>query len=54
MAVWHSDKTEIMNSGRPAQDGDFCLGVWESLGGVQVQLPFAGVHRWLGSGHVIP
>ena len=33
LAVWHSDKTEVMNSARPAQDGDFCLGVWESLGG---------------------
>ncbi len=24
---WHSDGTEIMNSRRPAQDGNFCLGV---------------------------
>src|SRR4029077_12448882 len=24
---WHSDGTEIMNSGRPPQNGDFCLGV---------------------------
>ena len=29
---WHSDGTEIMNSGRPAQDGNFCLGVWEKIG----------------------
>lgn len=27
--VWHSDHTEIMNSGRPPQDGAFCMGVWE-------------------------
>jgi hypothetical protein len=27
--VFHSDGTEIMNSSRPAQDGNFCLGVWE-------------------------
>jgi hypothetical protein len=33
LIVWHSDKTEIMNSGRPPQDGDFCLGVWERAGG---------------------
>ena len=27
---WHSDGTEIMNSGkRPPTTGDFCLGVWE-------------------------
>ncbi len=38
IAIWHSDKTEIMNSGRPAQDGDFCLGVWESLGGCKYKL----------------
>ena len=32
MVVWHSDGTEIMNSNRPAQDGNFCLGVWEKKG----------------------
>ena len=32
MVVWHSDGTEIMNSDRPAQDGNFCLGVWEQTG----------------------
>ena len=32
IVVWHSDGTEIMNSGRPAQDGNFCLGVWEPTG----------------------
>ena len=30
--VWHSDGTEIMNSGRPAQDGNFCMGVWKRTG----------------------
>jgi hypothetical protein len=29
---WHNDGTEIMNSGRPAQDGNFCLGVWKRTG----------------------
>ena len=29
---WHSDGTEIMNSGRPPQNGDFCLGGWEKTG----------------------
>lgn len=29
---WHSDGTEIMNSSRPPQDGDICLGVWERTG----------------------
>jgi hypothetical protein len=32
LVVWHRDKTEIMNSARPPQDGDFCLGVWEKTG----------------------
>lgn len=32
LAVWHADKTEIMNSVRPPQDGNFCLGVWEQTG----------------------
>lgn len=32
MVVWHSDKTEIMESARPPQDGNFCLGVWEKTG----------------------
>jgi hypothetical protein len=32
VAVWHSDGTEIMNSSRPAQDGNFCLGVWRETG----------------------
>ena len=31
-AQWHSDGTEIMNSGRPPQDGSFCMGVWEKTG----------------------
>lgn len=31
---WHSDGTEIMNSGgRSPITGSFCLGVWKSLGG---------------------
>ena len=30
---WHSDGTEIMNSGGRAPDtGDFCLGVWQKVG----------------------
>ena len=32
MVVFHSDKTEIMESARPPQDGNFCLGVWEQTG----------------------
>ena len=32
VAVWHADRTEVMNSSRPAQDGNFCLGVWKKTG----------------------
>ena len=32
IAVWHPDGTEIMNSSRSAQDGNFCLGVWKRTG----------------------
>jgi hypothetical protein len=32
VVVWHRDGTEIMNSSRPAQDGNFCLGVWKQTG----------------------
>jgi hypothetical protein len=32
-AQWHSDKTEIMNSGmRPPATGSFCMGVWGKTG----------------------
>ena len=45
VVVWHSDGTEIMNSSRPAQDGNFCLGVWKHTGPRQYLLnhiPWAG------------
>jgi hypothetical protein len=45
VAVWHSDGTEIMNSSRPAQDGNFCLGVWAKTGKLKYYLnhiPWAG------------
>jgi hypothetical protein len=28
-ATWHSDGTELMNSGRPPMTGSFCMGVWQ-------------------------
>jgi hypothetical protein len=38
LVVWHNDNTEIMNSVRPPQDGDFCLGVWEQTGPLNYRL----------------
>lgn len=32
VVVWHNDGTEAMNSGRPAQDGNICLGIWAHTG----------------------
>lgn len=33
LAAWHSDGTEIMNSGlRPPPTGNFCMGVWKQTG----------------------
>jgi hypothetical protein len=32
LATWHSDGTELMNSARPPQDGDFCMGIWKRTG----------------------
>jgi len=32
LVTWHSDGTELMNSARPAQDGNFCMGVWKKTG----------------------
>lgn len=32
LVTWHSDGTELMNSARPPQDGDFCMGVWKKIG----------------------
>lgn len=35
---WHADGTEIMNSGRPAGDSNFCLGTWAQTGPRTYQL----------------
>lgn len=31
-AAWHSDGTEIMNSGRPPISSSFCMGAWKQVG----------------------
>lgn len=36
--AWHADGTEIMNSGRPAADSNFCLGTWAKTGARTYQL----------------
>ena len=32
LVTWHSDGTELMNSARPPQDGQFCMGIWKKTG----------------------
>lgn len=46
MVVWHSDGTEIMESARPPQDGNFCMGVWERTGSRSYYLNHI---PWLGN-----
>jgi hypothetical protein len=46
MVVWHSDGTEIMESARPPQDGNFCMGVWERTGRLHY---FLNHIPWLGN-----
>lgn len=31
-SIWHADGSEILNSGRPAGDTNFCLGTWAQTG----------------------
>lgn len=38
LVTWHSDGTELMNSARPPQDGDFCMGVWKKTGSFTYKL----------------
>ena len=38
LVTWHSDGTELMNSARPPQDGDFCMGVWKKTGRFKYKL----------------
>jgi hypothetical protein len=32
LVTWHSDGTELTNSARPPQDGNFCMGIWKRTG----------------------
>ena len=38
LVLWHSDRTEMMASDRPAQDGQICMGVWEKTGKLTYKL----------------
>ena len=45
LLILHSDGTEVMNSARPPQDGNICIGVWEKTGTNRYRvnhLPWAG------------
>ena len=37
-AQWHSDETEIMNSGRDPATSNFCLGTWKRIGNRRYKL----------------
>jgi len=57
-AQWHSDGTEIQNSGLHAPDtGNFCLGVWQQVGPNKYQLnhfPLAWTGTTGGGGTNLP
>jgi len=42
-ATWHSDGTEIMNSGRPPITSSFCMGVWKKTGRSSYKLNHFGL-----------
>ena len=42
-ATWHSDGTEIMNSGRPPITSSFCMGVWKKTGPSSYKLNHFGL-----------
>jgi hypothetical protein len=46
LVTWHSDGTELMNSARPPQDGNFCMGVWKKIGNNKYKLNH---FAWLGN-----
>src|SRR5262249_35541039 len=46
LVIWHSDGTELMNSARPPQDGNFCMGVWKKTGHNKYKLNH---FAWLGN-----
>jgi len=46
LVTWHSDGTELMNSARPPQDGNFCMGVWKKTGTNKYKLSHI---PWLGN-----
>ena len=48
-AQWHSDGTEIMNSGRDPATSSFCLGVWKNEGGRTYKLNHFGL-SWDNTG----
>ena len=54
VTAWHSDHTEIMNSGaRNPADGDFCQGVWQQAGPATFQLNHIAI-AWSGGSYVGP
>ncbi len=52
--AWHKDHTELMNSGsRNPADGDFCQGVWRSVGSNKYHLNHLAI-AWTGGTYTGP
>ena len=50
---WHSDGTELMNSGRDPATGSFCMGVWKSTGRFKYKLNHVAL-SWDATGQSCP
>ena len=50
---WHSDGTELMNSGRAPTTGSFCMGVWKQIGHSTFKLNHFGL-SWAFDANVPP
>lgn len=49
--TWHSDGTELMNSGRAPMTGSFCMGAWKQIGPSTFKLNHVAM-SWDASGTV--
>jgi hypothetical protein len=49
--TWHADGTELMNSGKPAITGNFCMGAWKQTGAHSYVLNHWALN-WDNSGQV--
>lgn len=52
--VWNADGTEIMNSGKPADTGNFCMGAWAQTGARSYKLNHYALNWDAAAGFIGP